>query len=113
MLDVTRNDEGIHARMVGELTIFQAEELFVGLKPLVAENCDLVIDASEVCEIDSSAVQILLVMKETLKANGHQLTLTRHSDPVLDLMAVMGLGGCFNDPVVESTDGKDQGASRR
>ncbi len=103
MLEISQNAESIHARLNGEMTIFQADELFSLLKPLV-DNKDLTLDAGNVNEMDSSAVQILLVVRHALKANGQELTLVNHSDAVLDIMAVMGMSGCFNDPVLESAE---------
>lgn len=104
MLEITQNAERIHARLNGEITIFQADELFSLLKPLVVNNKDLTLDAGDANEMDSSAVQILLVVRDALKANGKELTLVNHSDAVLDIMAVMGMSGCFNDPVLESAE---------
>lgn len=110
MLEITQNAESIHARLDGEITIFQADELFSLLKPLVVDDKDLTLDTGSVNEMDSSAVQILLVMRDALEANGKELTLVNHSDSVLDIMAVMGMSGCFNDPVLESGE-RAKGAS--
>lgn len=104
MLEITENAESIQARLDGEVTIFQADELFSLLKPLVVENKDLTLDAGSVSEMDSSAVQVLLVVRDSLEANGKALTLVNHSDSVLDIMAVMGMSGHFNDPVLESAE---------
>jgi len=109
MLDITETAAATQARLTGEMTIFQAEELFLQLKPLAASGKDLTLDVSGVSEMDSSAVQILLVMRDALRADGQQLTLANHSDAVLDVMAVMGLSGCFNDPVIEPADREHKG----
>lgn len=110
MLEVTRNSESIQCRLYGEITIFQADEMFSLLKPLVAECKDIHIDAGGVTEMDSSAVQILLVVRDAVKANGKQLTLSDHSDAVLELMGVMGTSGYFNDPVIEQAEHTTGGA---
>lgn len=109
MLEVTQNDDSIHVRLLGEMTIFQADELFSLLKPLVNNNKDLTLDTAAVSEMDSSVVQVLLVLRESLKASNKQLALINHSDAVLDIMAVMGMSGCFNDPVVERSEPVNRG----
>lgn len=104
MLEVIQNAENIQLRLVGEMTIFQADELFLLLKPLVSDGKDILVDVGGVSEIDSSAIQILVVVRDAVKANGKELALINHSDAVLDLMTVTGMNGCFNDPVVEPAE---------
>lgn len=101
MLNVLKDEVDIVIGLEGDMTIFQADELYSSLKPLLSGAKDITLDVSAVNEIDSSAVQILLVAQSALTGLGKELTLINHSAAVLDLLRVMGLSGCFNDPVLE------------
>lgn len=83
-------------RIEGELTIFRAAEL----KPLLlAEPLPLAIDLSGVTEIDTAGVQLLLLAKNTARAQQRELRLVAHSPAVLDVFELLNLAACFGDPL--------------
>jgi anti-sigma B factor antagonist len=88
------------ANIEGEMTIYTAMELKEKLMPALADKRPLEINLSNVTEMDSAGVQLLMLAKKERAANEHKLTLTDHSDTVVDVFELMDLVSYFNDPVV-------------
>lgn len=86
----------------GEFTIFTAAELKSRLLHAVidAESEEVDIDLSEVSEIDSAGLQLMVMTKREAQARGKHVRFVRHSDPVLDLVDLCDLSGFFGDPVL-------------
>ena len=85
----------------GEMTIYRATELAETLKAaLAAHPGGLDIDLSEVTEIDSAGVQLLMAAKRAAVAAGAVLTLHGHSAPVLDVFERLDLAAFFGDSLV-------------
>ena len=81
-------------RIEGELTIFRAAEL----KPLLlADPLPLQIDLSGVTEIDTAGVQLLMLAKNTARAQQRELRLVAHSPAVREVFGLLNLAACFGD----------------
>ena len=87
-------------RLNGELTIYRAAEL----KPLLLQALDsatqLEIDLSEVIEIDTSGVQLLMATKRRAQALNRELRLSGHSAPVVEVFELLDLAAFFGDPLI-------------
>lgn len=86
----------------GEFTIFTAGELKQRLLDTI-DRCNggaIEIDLSEVSEIDSAGLQLMVMAKRHATSQGKTLHFCRHSDPVLDLLDLCDLAGFFGDPVL-------------
>jgi anti-anti-sigma factor len=110
MLQVETKDGASHVALQGELTIYQAQELSQEFLPLLAKNEGLVIDLSEVSDIDTSCAQMLMLAKRHCQARSLQCSLVNHSQPVIDVFETLGLVSWFGDPVVIPGE---SGATRR
>lgn len=86
----------------GEFTIFTAGEIKKRLLDVVADNRDqeIEIDLSDVTEIDSAGLQLMIMAKKQATSEGKTIRFSRHSDPVLDLLDLCDLAGFFGDPVL-------------
>ena len=83
-------------RIEGELTIFRAAEL----KPLLlADPLPLEIDLSGVTDIDTAGVQLLILAKNTARAQQRELRLVAHSPAVKEVFALLDLAGYFSGPL--------------
>ena len=91
----------------GEFTIFTAADLKPRLLHAVidAESEGVDIDLSEVSEIDSAGLQLMVMTKREALARGKNVRFVRHSDPVLDLVDLCDLSGFFGDPVLIRSQG--------
>jgi len=83
--------------IVGELTIFRAQEL----KPqFLASPAADEIDLSGVTDLDTAGVQLLMLAKKTAKAQGHDIRLTGHSPAVVEVFELLNVAGYFGDHLV-------------
>jgi len=81
----------------GELTIFRAMEL----KPVILATPPVdVIDLSDVTDLDTAGVQLLMLAKKTALAQQRDIQLTGHSPAVLDVFELLNVAAYFGDPVV-------------
>lgn len=100
MIQVETTAESCQVQPRGELTIYQAEAFSGQLLPLIAANSALVIDLSDVSDIDTSCAQVLMVARRACLAEGKAFSLVNHSQPVIDAFETLGLVAWFGDPVV-------------
>lgn len=89
-------------KLAGEMTIFQAAELkpeiLMGLQQ--SERNDVEFDLAQVTEIDSTGVQLMLMLKREAQRLEKSLTFTHHSLPVLAVIDLLNLGGTLGDPLL-------------
>lgn len=89
-------------RVEGEMTIYNAAALKQQLDSLLAESVQLEIDLSQVSEIDTAGLQLLILAKKECTERSGQLRLVGHSQPVLDVLDLCNMANFFGDPVVLS-----------
>ena len=89
-------------RIAGEMTIYTAAELKAELMIHMAQPGDLEIDLSEVSELDSAGLQLLILAKREALREERSVHLTGHSRAVLDVLDICNLAPYFGDPVVLS-----------
>lgn len=87
-------------RIDGELTIYRAAELCDALKAAVAgvpEGCEFDVDLSEVTEMDSAGVQLLMAARKTARSGGRQLRISAASPAVAEVFQILRLDAHFAD----------------
>lgn len=84
----------------GEMTIYQIADLKPALLDALAQSDEIELDLAAVSELDTSGVQLLMLMKREAVAAGKALKLSGHSPAVLEVFELLGLGGWFGDPQV-------------
>ena len=86
----------------GEFTIFTAADLKPRLLHAVidAESEDVDLVLSEVSEIDSAGLQLLLLLKREAQVGGKRVILVRHSQPVRATIEFCNLVAELGDPLV-------------
>ncbi len=84
----------------GEMTIYHAADLKPALLDALAQSDEIELDLSSVSELDTSGVQLLMLLKREAVEAGKALTLSRHSPAVLEVFELLGLSGWFGDPQV-------------
>lgn len=103
MSEVPDNDTVATALSIaGEFTIFTAANLKQDILEAIgrSETPEIDIDLSDVSEIDSAGLQLMVMAKREAMARGKNVRFIRHSDPVLDLIDLCDLSGFFGDPVL-------------
>jgi anti-sigma B factor antagonist len=83
-----------------ELTIFTALTMKADLLAFLDTGNNLEIDLSQVEEIDTAGLQILILIKREATKTGKSLKFVMHSKPVLEIMELANLTTAFGDQVV-------------
>jgi len=95
----TKEDGQKVLQLAGDLTIYSATEARKDLEAHLDQHRALVLDLSEVDEIDTSGVQVLLWLKREALGRGEAFSLIRHSPMVVEVFDLLRVGGIFGDPI--------------
>lgn len=89
-----------HLRLEGEMTIFTAADVRERLFAPLPHCQQMDVDLSQVSELDSAGLQLMVLAKREATAMGKGIRFAGHSQTVLDVLELCGLTGYFGDPVV-------------
>lgn len=84
----------------GELTIFTAAEQKIKLLNFLNSGDALEINLSQVAELDTAGLQLLILIKREAAQQRKQLSFTMHSKAVLEILELANLTTAFGDQVV-------------
>lgn len=84
----------------GELTIYAAADLKERLVCAIEERDDMEINLSEISEIDTAGLQVLMLAKRHAASLGRSLQLIGHSRTVVELIELYDIAALLGDPVV-------------
>lgn len=84
----------------GELTIYTAAELKGKIVAALEAKQPIEIDLSQVDEIDSAGLQLLILAKREAARIERTLSLVNHSQAVVECLDMCNLAGVFGDQVV-------------
>lgn len=100
MVDISSDKDKITVKVTGEMTIYTASEIMQKLVTVADDEKKLECNVSAVTEIDSAGVQLLMLLKKERQRKGLEMSLTSHSDVVVEIFDLMGLTPYFKDPVL-------------
>jgi anti-anti-sigma regulatory factor len=86
--------------LIGELCVFNAKALKPRLLVLLKPSSELEMDLSQVCEVDTAGIQILLLAKGEAARISCRLNFVRHSEALLDVISLLNLSQDFGDPLL-------------
>lgn len=105
-IKVTSNDGNYTVLVEDNMTIYEAtkqkEKLLKALKKM-KKNEQMEIDLSNVSEMDTAGVQVLLLIKQTAEHEKKLVLLVAHSPASLDVIDRYNLAAHFGDPVILSS----------
>ncbi|MBC3863544.1 STAS domain-containing protein [Undibacterium jejuense] len=88
----------------GELTIYTAaiekQRLINFLDSEVGPDRELELNLSQVSEMDTAGLQVLILMKNEARRRGKVLHYVMHSKAVLDILEISNMTAHFGDQVV-------------
>ncbi len=99
MMQLRKDETCLFARMNGSLTIYEVAEFQKQITEYWPVDDELVIDLSDVSEIDTAGLQWLLALRKSL---GEKLVLKNHSNPVIELLDLYQVASVFGDVIVLS-----------
>jgi anti-anti-sigma factor len=89
-----------HFAIEGEMTIYRAAELREVMLHQIKRADVVELDLSQITEIDSSGLQLLVAAKLEATRHNRQLHFVGHSKPVLEVIDLCDLSGFFGDQIV-------------
>ena len=105
-IKVTSNDGNYTVLVEDNMTIYEAteqkEKLLKALKKM-KKNEQMEIDLSNVSEMDTAGLQVLLLIKQTAENERKAVLLVAHSPASLDVIDRYNLAAHFGDPVILSS----------
>ena len=99
-----QNDSTTQLVIKDEMTIYNVLEQNNTLLPYLESGKALQLDLSEVTEIDSAGVQLLIMLKQQAQKINNQFSLVHHSQAVIDVLELFNLASFFGDPVIIPAD---------
>lgn len=89
-----------HFAIEGEMTIYRAAELKEVISHQIRRSDVIELELSQITEIDSSGLQLLVAAKLEAAKQNKQLHFIGHSKPVLEVIDLCDLSGFFGDQIV-------------
>lgn len=90
----------VHVAVGDNMTIYQAPEQKEKLLAALEGGPSVEVDLSQVGEIDTAGLQLLMLVKREAHKAGKDLRLSGHSPAVRELIEFTRLSGYFGDPMV-------------
>jgi len=87
-----------------EMTIYNVLEQKNTLFSYLKADQELQLDLSEVGEIDSAGMQLLIMLKKQAGRINNQFSLVDHSQAVVEVLELFNLVPFFGDPVIISSE---------
>ena len=84
--------------LTGELTIYEAANLKTLLLDRLNASKSLQVDLSGVTELDTSGVQLMLLLQREAAAASKPLQWVKHSQAVSQVLGLLNLGSALGDP---------------
>lgn len=83
-----------------DMTVYHAETLKAELMTGLAGQDVIELDLSQVAEIDTAGIQLLMLAKRESQQMGQTLSIVAHSPAVRELIDFFNIGGYFGDPLL-------------
>lgn len=87
-----------------DLTIYHALEQKNVLLDALSTTDDLELDLSQVGEIDTAGLQLLILLKKEAQRAGKRVAIVAHSQPVRSVIDFCNLAADLGDPLVIPAD---------
>ena len=87
----------------GELSIFTAAALRQQLLDALDTGADVEVDLSEVAEVDSAGMQLMVAAKREAALRNKSLRFCGHSPAVFEIVELCNLAGHLGDPLLISS----------
>jgi anti-sigma B factor antagonist len=105
-ISAKKKDGVVTLHIEGDMTINTAAALKKALMKHLAKPCEREIDLSEVSEMDTAGMQLLMLAKREAIRQNTPLRLIDHSRAVLGVIDTYNLAAYFGDPIWISGDAK-------
>lgn len=100
MFDLEQKQHFVKLSIEEEMTIYHVAEIKTLFDSILDDPRELEINLHKVSQIDCAGIQLLMLAKKERDKKKLSLTLTQHSNAVLEAFEFLGLVSYFNDIVV-------------
>ncbi len=107
MMEVHKDDERSFCRINEEMTIYQVAAMRDELLGAYRDCIELEVDLSQVDEIDSAGVQLLLALKHTAITQDKPVRYVSHSASVVDIIQLFGIEQFFSDQILMPSENQE------
>jgi anti-anti-sigma factor len=87
-------------KLAGDLTIYTVTMAKADILARLGRHPAFELNLSDVEELDTAGVQLLLWLKKTAAGNGAVLTLTHHSPAVVQVLDLLKVTAALGDPIL-------------
>lgn len=99
-IHVKRKGEFVRVNLDGALNIYCAAEAKEQLLAALAKGQELEIDLSELEELDTAGIQLMLMLKLEAQRASKGCSFINHSPAVREVIDLLNLASALGDPVV-------------
>ncbi|UGA57483.1 STAS domain-containing protein [Vibrio sp. VB16] len=100
----TSENKEVVIHISDEMTIYTVLEQKNSLLPYLKTGHTIHVDLSDVSELDSAGIQLLIFLKKQALEIGAEFKLQHHSQAVFEVIELFKLTEFFTDPVVISAE---------
>lgn len=86
--------------LTGDMNIYNAAELKKSLLQMINTAEHIELDLSQVTELDTAGLQVLVLAKREAVRNQRELKIVAHSAEVQEVLDLCGMVGWFGDPLL-------------
>jgi anti-sigma B factor antagonist len=105
----SKKENGVcHLTIKDEMTIYTAAQYKDELLSYFSDCHEMEIDLSEVTELDSAGLQILLLLESESAKTNKELHFIHHSQPVIEVIELLNLAAHFGDPLIIPAEWQEQ-----
>lgn len=98
------NGDRCRVKLADALTIYNATAMKQVLLDPLGQASELELDLSQVEEMDSAGLQLLVLLKREAGAAGKRVNLSGHSAAVIRVFDLYNMAAYFGDPLVISAE---------
>ena len=104
-ININSQDGNCSVLIDDDMTIYEVIEQKAKLLEVLKGHQQLEIDLSDVNEMDTAGLQVLLLVKQTANRTDKNVLITAHSPATLDVIDRYNLAAFFGDPVMILSSG--------
>ena len=98
--NMSKNKSKLAVLKPENMTIYEAMDLQALFSATLAEHKQIEVNLSDVAEIDSAGLQLMVALKNAALEQKKSLTFTTHSREVIEFLDLFNMTQFFGDPVI-------------
>ena len=101
-ISISETDATVTVRIDGEMNIYHAAELKTPLLELLSKGKDIALDLSLVGDLDTSGLQILMLLSRELNNAGKTFTIIKQGEASFDALTLLNMSASLSNQTTDS-----------